>query len=56
MGQGVIQGYVTSLPRSAWRILTYDAVPAIRAGMVMPFASLRLERHVPAGANLMKAG
>lgn len=40
----MIRGYIPSLPRSAWRILTYDAVSAIGAGMVMPFLIIYLHR------------
>ena len=44
MGQGLIKGYIPSLPRSAWRILTYDAVSAVGGGMVLPFLIIYLTR------------
>lgn len=44
MGEGLIKGYIPSLPRSAWRILTYDAVSAIGGGMVLPFLIIYLNR------------
>jgi MFS family permease len=40
----VIRDYIPSLPRSAWKILTYDAVSAIGGGMVMPFLIIYLHR------------